>query len=106
MGLRELSEELNGVLEGGAARPCCGDLNEVIRTLARSSGLQEEALLEAMSCDNECRKKYMDADGSFKGKNATGQEFSSCEKMFTECCKGVKDPKALCAYIGRKSGQI
>ena len=109
MGIKALSEELGVVLEGtggSSSRPCggCGDLNEVIRSLAREAGLREEALLESMKCGEDCRKKFLQADGSFKG--TLGDGSSSCEKMFTECCKGVKDPKALCAYIGRRSGQI
>lgn len=104
MGLKALSEELAGVLgEGTSAAPCCGDLNEVIRRLARQAGLQEETLLEASKCDEGCRQKYMDKNGSFKG--GSGDEFENCKKMFGDCCTGVKDPAALCAYIGRKAGK-
>lgn len=108
MGIKALSKELDTVLEGTGGQPLsrCGgcDLNETIRALARESGLTEDALLESMSCDEGCRKKFLQADGSFKGTMGDGS--STCEKMFAECCKGVKDPKALCAYIGRRSGQI
>lgn len=105
MGIKALSEELAVVLEEGtSAAPCCGDLSEMIRRLARESGLQEDALLEASKCDEGCRKKYMDKGGSFKG--GSGDEFENCKKMFKECCTGVKDPEALCAYIGRRAGRI
>lgn len=59
-----------------------------------------EALLVEYSCDSECRKKYMNKDGTFKG------GFDGCVEMFSKCCKGVKDPDALCAYIGKKAGKI
>ena len=106
MGLRELSEELASVLIEGAPQPCCGSLEEVLRTLARDAGLQEDSLVESMKCDEGCKSKFMDKDGSFDGASNTGDEFEACKKMFGECCTGVKDPEALCAYIGRKAGKI
>jgi len=104
VGIRELAEELESVdatSDGSSACAGCGSLGEILRQLALDAGLREEALLEASKCEPKCREKYTDKDGSFKG--GPGDAFESCKKMFTECCKGVKDPEALCAYISRRS---
>lgn len=104
MGLRALSEELGRVLgEDPGRSSCCGSFAEALRALAEESGLQEEALLEAMQCDPGCRARYTDKDGTFKGGSGTAAE--NCKKMFSTCCKGVKDPEALCAHIGRRAGK-
>lgn len=106
MGLRALNEELADVLgeargDGRSSSDCgsCGNLAEVLRQLAEESGLTPEAIEEAVKCSSECRAKYMNENGSFKAESA-------CQEMFKECCKGVKDPRALCGYIGRKAGKI
>lgn len=100
MGLRELNAELAGVLEEGAPdSSCCGNLGEAIRRLAVQAGLQEEALLEAMKCNGDCRSKFTTESGSFN----EGEDV--CKKMFSECCTGVKDPAALCAWIGRRANK-
>jgi len=62
------------------------------------------ALTEAMKCDSECGKKYRTAKGDFKG--GKGEAFKTCEKYAKECCSGVADPGAFCAYIGRRAGKI
>lgn len=102
MGLRSLHEELEGVLgeaRGSTGSPCrgCGSLSEALRYLAEGSGLTPDALEEAMKCNPECRGRYVSKDGRFKDGPDT------CAKMFSECCKGVKNPEALCAYIGRRA---
>lgn len=83
----------------GSASSCrsCGSLSEALRILADESGLTLEALEESMKCNPSCRGRYVNADGTFKG----GAD--ACKKMFEECCKGVKDPSALCAFIGRRA---
>lgn len=63
-----------------------------------------QMLVEKMSCDSECRKKFMGEGGKFKG--SKGERFENCVKMFSECCSGVDSPKAMCAYIGRRAGKI
>ena len=83
---------------------CCGGDRDVIRYIAKRSGLSEATILEAMHCDSECKKKFTDENGSFKG--GKGEAFDNCVKMFKECCSGVDDPEALCASIGRKAGKI
>jgi len=61
-------------------------------------------IVEKISCDTECSKKYMDKDGTFKG--GKGKAFDNCVKRAEECCTGVTDASALCASIGRKAGKI
>lgn len=115
--LRRISEELEAIL--GYA--CCGGRNRSsaaadpsrpdrvgIREAEAASDvwLGEEVvreaaeLLEAMKCDSDCKRRFLNKDGTFKG------GFDGCVKMFSNCCSGVKDPDRLCAYIGRKAGKI
>ena len=54
--------------------------------------------------DDECMKKFQDADGSFKG--GKGAAFKNCVKGFEECATGVKDAAGLCASIGREHGKM
>jgi hypothetical protein len=68
------------------------------------SSVLAKALTEAMSCDKECGDKYRTAEGSFKG--GKGEAFKNCEKYARECCSGVTDPAAFCAYLGRRAGRI
>lgn len=109
MGLRSLSEELDGILReargsatGTGCRGCGGSLREAISLLAEESGMDPNALMEAMKCDEACQDKYKDKDGTFKGAKDKASE--SCIEMFQKCCTGVKDPEALCAFIAKKSG--
>lgn len=104
MGLKALNEELGEIIGSRPSSRCCGNPFEAIRALEQASGLEENVLLEAMKCVQECRDRHMDSDGSFKG--GSGKAFESCKDMFSKCCKGVKDPEALCAYIGRRAGRI
>lgn len=90
----------------------CWKLQEAIQFVAEdmseATGLDPEvlsaALVEALSCESECRKKYVTEKGDFKG--GKGDAFKSCVKYAEECCTGVKDPGAFCAYIGRRAGKI
>lgn len=56
------------------------------------------------TCDNDCVKKYKSNGGDFKG--GKGDAFDNCVAAFSNCCSGVNDPEALCAYIGRRAGKI
>jgi hypothetical protein len=103
-----------------AEAPCLGDstdapcwhLQEAAQFLAEDvaevTGVDPEvlsaALVEAMSCDTGCREKYVTAKGDFKG--GKGEAFKSCVDYAKQCCTGIKDPKAFCAYIGRRAGKI
>ncbi len=106
MALRDLKEELADVLSeargtaGSSDCGGCGSLAEVLRQLAEESGLSGDALNEAVKCEPECRSRFVESDGTFKGSIE-----EACQKMFKECCKGVKDPEALCGYIGRRAGR-
>ena len=90
----------------------CWHLQEAAQFLAEEmaerTGLSEEflskVLLEAMSCDSDCKKQYVTSKGDFKG--GKGQAFDSCVEYAKDCCSGVKDPAAFCAYIGRKANKI
>ena len=106
--------------EGDGEVPClsedagtdCWKLQEAVQFVAEdmseATGLDPEVLsavlVEAMSCESECRKKYVTEKGDFKG--GKGEAFKTCEKYAEACCTGVKDPAAFCAYIGRKAGKI
>ena len=61
-------------------------------------------VVEKITCDTKCEKKYVNPDGTFKG--GKGKAFDNCVKAKTECCTGVTDPSGLCASIGRKAGKI
>ena len=101
MGLRSLHEELERALgDKGPGSSCrrCGSLSEALRVLSADSGLAHDALEEAMKCNPRCRDKYVNADGTFKGADA-------CKKLFSECCKGVRNPEALCVFISRRAGR-
>jgi len=97
---------------GEDAGPDCWKLQEaaqfVAEDIAEATGLDPEvlsaALVEAMSCDSDCRKKYITGKGDFKG--GKGKAFDSCVEYAKECCTGVKDPSAFCGYIGRRAGKI
>jgi len=90
----------------------CWHLQEAVQFLAEdmagdtgvSVGLLSVALTEAMRCDSECGAKYRTEQGSFKG--GKGDAFKSCEKYAEDCCSGVTDPSAFCAYLGRRAGKI
>jgi len=78
----------------------------VAEDVAEVTGLDPEvlsvALFEAMSCDSDCRRKYVTEKGDFKG--GKGKAFKTCVEYAKACCSGVKDPDAFCAYIGRRAG--
>lgn len=80
----------------------------IAEDMAEKTGLDAEvlatALTEAMKCDSECGSKYRTAKGDFKG--GKGTAFKTCEKYAQECCSGVSDPGAFCAYLGRRAGKI
>jgi hypothetical protein len=75
----------------------------VVDEFYRLAGVQAP-VVEKVSCDRDCMKKYQDEKGKFKDKK--GEKFSNCEKAFGDCCTGVRDTGALCAAIGRKAGKI
>lgn len=99
--------------------PCLGESTEapcwhiqeaaqfVAEDVAEVTGLDPEVLsvvlFEAMSCDSDCRKKYVTEKGDFKG--GKGRAFKTCVEYAKTCCSGVKDPDAFCAYIGRRAGR-
>ena len=80
----------------------------IAEDIAEITGLDTEvlsvALTEAMKCDSECGGKYRTPKGNFKG--GKGEAFKTCEKYAKECCSGVSDPAAFCAYLGRRAGKI
>lgn len=90
----------------------CWHLQEAAQFVAddisEAMGLDVEvlsaALTEALKCDSECGKQYRTAKGDFKG--GRGEAFKTCEKYAQECCSGVTDPAAFCAYLGRRAGKI
>jgi hypothetical protein len=80
----------------------------VAEDMAELTGLSAEVLsavlLEAMSCDSDCKKRYVTQKGDFKG--GKGVAFDTCIDYAKNCCTGVNDPSAFCAFIGRKAGKI
>jgi len=90
----------------------CWHLQEASQFIAEDfaevTGIDAEilsiALTEAMKCDSGCGAKYKTEKGDFKG--GKGVAFQNCEKYAQECCSGVKDPSAFCAYLGRRAGKI
>jgi hypothetical protein len=111
--LRELGRE-RVYPEGdcGESGVPCWHLQEaaqfVAEDIAESMGLDSEvlsvALTEAMKCDSACGEKYRTPKGDFKG--GKGEAFKTCEEYARQCCSGVKDPTAFCAYLGRRAGKI
>ena len=107
-----LAEELRSIIHRGDdqlgdddhSMGCCGSLRDVLEALEEETGLDQELLAEAMKCKPDCKKKYMDKNGTFKG--GKGDAFNNCVEMFEECCTGARDPRKLCAYIGRRAGKI
>ncbi len=61
-------------------------------------------IVEKITCNTKCSKKYMDADGTFKG--GKGKAFDNCVERAKKCCTGVTDPAGLCASIGKAAGKI
>jgi hypothetical protein len=114
----DLEEEAGGQEEDSSEGDCGGDgvpcwhLQEaaqfVAEDIAESMGLDAEvlsvALTEAMKCDSACGEKYRTPKGDFKG--GKGEAFKTCEKYALDCCSGVKDASAFCAYLGRRAGKI
>lgn len=109
-----LSQEIQSILqeareghlgEAESSEPCldvsgqpCWYLQEAVQfvaeDIAEATGLDPEVLsavlVEVIACNEECRQKY------------TEQDDGSCVKYAEDCCTGVKDPEAFCAYIGRR----
>jgi len=133
--MKKLAEELLGILaesrgenKDGSLRedepdfeegPLCEDtktpcwhLQEaaqfVAEDMAEVTGLDAEklsvALTEAMKCDHGCGEKYRTSKGDFKG--GKGEAFKTCEQYAKDCCTGVRDPAAFCAYLGRRAGKV
>lgn len=82
----------------------CWKLQEAIQFLSEETGIAYETLCESMKCDSDCMEKYRTEKGDFKG--GEGTAFKNCVKATEACCKGVKDPEAFCAYLGRRAGKI
>jgi hypothetical protein len=133
--MKVLTDELKGILSEAAGEaeepqlredepasddePICEDtqtpcwhLQEAAQFVAEDisevTGLGVEvlsaALTEAMKCDSKCGEKYLTAKGDFKG--GRGDAFKTCEQYANNCCSGVSDPAAFCAYLGRRAGKI
>ena len=120
--MSKLTEELKGILGKKDdvknesicedTQTPCWQLQEAAQFVAEDvgqvTGLDIEALssalTEAMKCDYECGKKYRTQKGDFKG--GEGEAFKTCEKYANECCSGIKDAAAFCAYLGRRAGKI
>jgi len=100
---RELREAI-GETPGSAPEVSCWKLQEAIQFLSEETGIAYETLCESMKCDSDCMAKYRTKKGDFKG--GSGLAFDNCVKATEACCKGVTDPKAFCAYLGRRAGKI
>jgi len=79
--------------------------NEDLKTILENLRELKEAVkvVQKISCDQKCRDKFMNPDGTFKN------GFKGCVESMTTCCKGIKGgeqgAKAICAAIARSKGK-
>jgi len=76
----------------------------------KSSSVQPDGSVRVKGADitwtrlGTCGEKYKDDKGDFKG--GKGEAFDNCVAYQKECGKDIRDPNALCAWIGREHGKI
>mgnify|MGYP001568635839 CR=1 FL=1 len=64
-------------------------------------------MVEEKSALQTLKEKYISEEGHFKGEKGSGERFDACVKyQMQKLDISEERAKALCAFIGRKSGAI